>query len=138
MIANDSLTDIVEDYISEKRDGRRPSEATLKSRLKRFIKNDDQIHEIIIEIDDDCDKELLAGSGAKKSKKGLTLSIIVFLGLCLITILSGLGFLFKGNLFVFFYGGIATSFLYGSKCYYEIIGVKQRMKRRELKWKNWH
>lgn len=127
----------MEDYISEKRNGRRIDEKSFTRRLEKLKKTDEQVHQIMIEMDDDCDKELLASSGVKKAKKGLVMSIVIGLSLAVFSILSALGHLFQGNVVVVFYGGIATAFLFGGKSYNEIVGVKLRRKRRELKWKNW-
>lgn len=138
MLVNDNLISIVEDYISEKRNGQNLNKNTYTIRLKKLKKTEDQIHEIMMEIEDDCDRELLASSGVKNAKKGIIISVIVGLSLALVSILSALGYLFQGNLMVLFYGGIASAFFFGTKNYNEIVGVEHRRKRRELKWKNWN
>lgn len=135
---NNNLVNIVEDYIAEKRNGSHVDEKKYARRIGKLKKNEDQIHEIMIEMDDDCDKELLAGAGVKSAKKGIVISVIIFVALASTSILSALGLIFQGKLFVLFYGGIAAAFLYGMKCYSEIVAVKQRKARRELKWKNWN
>ncbi len=66
---SDSLPNIVEDYILEKRNEGSVNRDIYSDRLRALGLRDEEIHNIIIEIDDDCDKELLAGKGIKKSEK---------------------------------------------------------------------
>lgn len=137
MMTDDHLINIVEDYISEKRNGIKIDDEKYRRRLSKIKIKEDQINQILFEIEDDCDRELLAGVGIKVAKRGLVLSTIICLLLMIIAIMSSFGLFFHGRLSFIFFGGIAASILYGTKCYYEIAGVKQRIKRRELKWKKW-
>lgn len=138
MPSTENLHDIIEDYISGKRKNPRLKVEAFEKRILVQKISDSQLHDILIEMEDDCDKEMLAGSGIKKAKQKLFLSLLVALSFALISILSALGYLFEGKISFVFYGIIAVSLLTASYSYNEIRAVDQRSKRRELKWKKWH
>lgn len=130
----DNLTKITEDYILEKRTSNKINQTHFKKRLEILGKNENQIHEILVEIDDDCDKELLAGQGIKKAKTGLFISLFIALGFASLSIATALGYLLGGRIQVFFFGIIGASLVYTIKSYQEIKAVKHRKKRRAMKW----
>jgi hypothetical protein len=135
---DDNLKSIVEDYISDSLNGKMPNQNSYSRRLQKTKKSEEEIHEILIEINDDCIKEISASSGVRNAKKMLLLSAIGGLILATVSIISALGFLFQDKTTVLFFGGVAASIIYGAKNYRVIKSVEQRKKRRALKWSNWN
>ena len=137
MAVNDTVLLILEDFISDKRRNANMDQQPYIQRLQLLNKTDEKIHEIMIEMEHDANKEVLTGDSLKNAKQGLILCVIIGLCLASLTVLTALGYFTNGKTTVFFYGGIAASFLFGAKNYSAITGAKHREKRRILKWKNW-
>ena len=135
-----SLAELVEEYISQKRD-RKPSDtAYFKSKLQRLGYLPSQVDDLLIEMDDDADKELLAGDGLKKAKLKLIVSLIVGFAGMTISIAAALVGIFgftSISLMVIPFGIIGGSFIVAGKAYSEIGSVKKRKKRRSLKYQKW-
>ena len=138
MLIDDNLISIVEDFISESLNGKTPNQDSYTRRIQKLKKSEEEIHEILIEIQDDCQKEIIASNGIRNAKKMLILSVISGLILATVSIISAIGFLFQDKTTVLFYGGVAASIIYGAKNYRIIKSVDQRKKRRALKWSNWN
>ena len=132
------LVDLLELYISTKRSGEPIDKKDFADRLALLGKSEAQIHDILIEFDDDCDKELLAGMGAKKAKRLMIFGLILGFGGIILSISMALGVFGSISGFtVVPYGIVAASFIAAGKAYAEIGLVKKRKKRRALKWENW-
>ena len=72
-----TLVNLVEKYIAQKRDGELVDQNYFENELRKLGKSQDQINDLIIEMDDDADKELLAGEGLKRSNKIFTFGLIL-------------------------------------------------------------
>ena len=134
-----SLVELVEDYISQKRNRAPIDTEHFKSKLNRLGYSSDQISDILIEMDDDADKELLAGDGTKKAKQKLVLGLIIGILGMIFTITYALG-AFGGSasgIVIIPFGLIGGAFIIAGKTYTELGLVKKRKKRRSLKYEKW-
>ena len=135
-----TLTNLVEEYISLKRDVLPVDLKYFESALRKLGKSTDQIHALLIEMDDDADEELLAGAGLKQSNRIFTFGLILgIVGLVLIVLwaldLFGFG---SGRLTIVPFGLIAGAFVAVGKSYAEIGLVEKRRKRRAMKYQKWN
>ncbi|MFK7784986.1 MAG: hypothetical protein AB8B56_07715 [Crocinitomicaceae bacterium] len=130
------LIQLVEEYISRKRNSAPLNNSYFQNRLERLGYSSDEIQELLIEIDDDADKELLAGEGTRKAKRKLVISLIVgVLGM----IVSIVGAFVPVSLGVTLIplSLIGGSFVIAGRAYTEIGLVKKRRSRRAFKYQNW-
>lgn len=133
------LIDLVEYYISLKRDSK-PIEATMfSSELTRLGFSPSQVADLLIEMDDDADKELLAGEGVKKAKNKLVVALIVGISGIVLTLANAVGVLpfAPFGVMIIPYGIVAAAFIVAGKAYSEIGLVDKRKKRRFLKYQDW-
>lgn len=134
-----TLVNLVEKYVSQKQDGDLIDQNYFENELQKLGKSPNQIHDLIIEMDDDGDKEVLAEEGLKKSNRifgfGLTLGIIgIVLTIAWALDMYGFG---SGRLTIVPFVLIAGAFIAVGKSYSEIGLVEKRRKRRALKYQNW-
>lgn len=134
-----TLVNLVEKYVAQKRDGELIDQNYFENELRKLGKSPDQIHDLIIEMDDDADKELLAGEGLKRSNRIFTFGLILGVGGIILTIawaadMFGFG---SGRLTIVPFGLIGGAFIAVGKSYSEIGLVEKRRKRRALKYENW-
>jgi len=134
-----SLLQLVEEYNSRRRNRIPLDTEYFRNELKRLGYSPDQISDILIEMDDDADKELLAGDGSQKAKQKLIISLIVGLLGILISIAGVIGFfgIVSMGLMIIPFGIVGTSFVVAGKAYTEIGLVEKRRKRRFLKYPQW-
>ncbi|MDG1333051.1 MAG: hypothetical protein P8P74_12030 [Crocinitomicaceae bacterium] len=135
-----SLVHLVEEYIARKRNRVPLGSAYFRSELKRIGYSPDQIQDLLIEMDDDADKELLAGDGVKKAKQKLIISLLVgILGMSLSIAgaVSGVFGVISFGLIIIPFGLIGATFVVAGKAYAEIGLVNKRKKRRFLKYQKW-
>lgn len=131
------LMDLVEAYISAKQNGQRIDIPYFHDSLERLGYSEAKIHELMLEMDDDADKELLAGMGLKKAKQLFVGGLIgAFLGAVLTIALTFTRF--SGiSVSILPYGLIGAAFITVGKAYAEIGLAKKRRKRRAFKYENW-
>ena len=134
-----TLVNLVEKYVSQKRDGDLIDQNYFENELLKLGKSPDQIHNLILEMDDDADKEVLAAEGLKRSNKIFTFGLILGLFGIVLTIawamdIFGFG---GGRLTIVPFVLIAGAFIAVGKSYSEIGLVEKRRKRRALKYQNW-
>ena len=79
---NETVYDILLDYLNQRKNAELDSES-IKRRLKRNGKNEDEIHQIIVEFDDEWDRECIHLKEVKYSK---TIFEAYFIFLCAILI----------------------------------------------------
>lgn len=130
---NESLYELLEYFIEQKYLKNSTVENECRTQLKQTGKTEDEIHDILIEFDDEWTKEQLQGESRKKAK-------FFIIG-------GGLGFVFGGVYLVYLalLGGFSTGsivLLAGSaltvlKGFNEIADAKRRKVRRALKWTSW-
>lgn len=138
-VTTNDLPQLVEEYIAHKRNRTPSNSSYYRKSLQQLGYSSDQIQNLLIEMDDDADKELLAGDGSKKAKQKLILSLLVaFAGIAL-SIAGAIGAfgLVSLGLFIIPFGLIGTSFVVAGKAYAEIGLVEKRRKRRLMKYQNW-
>lgn len=132
------LIELLEKYISTTRSGQPIDKKYFIDQLTLFGKSEVQIDEILIEFDDDCVKELLAGTGAKKAKRLMIFGLILGVSGIIISIYMAL---FRAlpsvSITIVPFGLVASSFIAVGKAYAEIGLVKKRRKRRAMKWETW-
>lgn len=135
-----SLIDLVEEYIARKRNRIPSDSAYFRRELERFGYSPDQVQNLLIEMDDDADKELLAGDGLKKARTKLIFSLIVGLLGMVLSFAGAVGLFGLVSLSLFFipFGIIGAAFLVAGKAYSEIGLVEKRKKRRLLKYQKWN
>ncbi len=131
-----SLVNLVEKYVSQKLDGELIDQTYFENELKKLGKSPEQIHDLILEMDHDADKEVLAGEGLKRSNKIFVFgSILGILGIILTIAwaldMFGFG---RGRLTIVPFSLIAGAFVAVGKSYSEIGLVEKRRKRRAFKY----
>ena len=132
-----TLVNLVEKYVSHKRDGKLIEQDYFQNELYKLGKSPDQIHDLMIEMDDDADKEVLAGEGLKRSNKIFSFGLILGILGIVLTIAGALGAFGSFRLSVVQVVLIGGAFLAVGKSYSEIGLVEKRRKRRALKYENW-
>lgn len=131
------VIDIVEDYLAKRISGEDFSSSELRRRIKNTGVSEDMLEDILIEIDDELDRERLNQITLNKSRKLLFLGPLLAICFMTISILSAMGFLFNGRVFIIFYGVIAVGILTGYQAYFKIKKSKLVKERREIKWRSY-
>lgn len=133
----DSLVALLEQSIVNRTIAADFSEKTIEIELEQMGKSPAQIHELLIELDDEWKKEQLAIKRLKKNKKKLVLSIFSVILIGTFMILSARYPFLKGRSQLFPFILIGAILLTVLKAYDEIRKEKKRKKRRLLKWEIW-
>ncbi len=132
------LVHLVEEYISQKRNQVPIETAPFRQRIRQLGYSEDQTQDLLIEIDDDADKELLAGIGLKKAKQRLVVSLIIGIIGIVFSTSAALGFFSAGaGILIIPFGLVGAAFITAGKAYAEIGLVEKRKKRRQLKYNGW-
>lgn len=133
------LIELVEEYVSRKRNHVSIDIPYFKSKLQHWGYSSEQIHDLLIEMDDDADKELLAGDGSKKAKQKLIISLIVVAMGMTVSIAGATGLFGAMSLGVFFipFMLVGGALVTAGKANTEIGLVKKRRISRAFKYGNW-
>ncbi|NVK63141.1 MAG: hypothetical protein HWE22_01090 [Flavobacteriales bacterium] len=138
-LSSHELIELVEEYIAKKRENAPIETAQFRQRIRKLGYSEDQTQDILIEIDDDADKELLAGIGIKRAKQRLVSSLIIGFAGIAFSIAGALGlFSFGTGILIVPFGIVGAAFIAAGKAYAEIGLVEKRKKRRRLKYDGWN
>ena len=131
---NDSLNHIREDYITDSFSRKGINITVYTMRLKKLRFNNEIIQVILLDFEDEVDKEKLARFNVENTRKLVIGGVVI--AFILITILSAMGILFGTSFISYtFFGGITMALLAALKGYDEIKNRKRRKEVRELFWK---
>ena len=133
------IATLVEKYIAQKSNNIPINTPHFEAALRKMGKSPDQIHELLVEMDDDADKEIPAGIGLIQSRKIMIVgSLAGSLGItaCIVAVRYDLG-LDNFVMSIVPFGLIAFAFIAVGKAYSETRRMKKRMERRSIKYKNW-
>ena len=131
---NERVVDIVEDYLQKNFSGEQIKESDLERRIRRCRVPEDQIHELIVEIKDEFNREKNHRVKLKNAKQSIFMGILIALGFMTLSIVSSMGYLFGGYIPMFTYGAIAVAFVTSGQSYMYIRKSKSVKQRREIKY----
>lgn len=131
----ETVYDILLDYLEQRKNAQLDS-VSIKKRLARIGKTEDQIYEFMIEFDDEWDREMQYMQLLKKAKFNLYGGSILALVFAIISVFSALKIITIGGLSMVFYGAVATGLvgaIWGSNT---IKMYKLRDERLKIKYLN--
>ena len=132
-----SLVNLVEKYVSQKRDGNLMDRNYFEIELEKLAKSPDQIHDLIVEMDADADIELLAAAGLKRSNRIFSFGLILGILGIVLSIAGAMDVFGRVRLTIIQVVLIAGAFIAVGKSYSEMGMVEKRRKQRALKYQNW-
>lgn len=133
---NETVYDILLDYLNQRKNAELDSEL-IKRRLKRNGKNEDEIHQIIVEFDDEWDRECIHLKEVKNSKTIFIGGLLAAVCIGIISILSALGFGIFPNFTLTWFGGVAAGLMLAIKGFNGMRKRTLREKRLKIKYQNW-
>lgn len=132
----ENVYDILLDYLDQRQKAELDS-ASIERRLRKMRKNKDQIHQIMIEFDDEWDRECIHQREVKNSKTIFVGGLIAAFCIGTINIISALGFGPFPNFTIIWIGGVAGGFMLAIKGFNGMRKRKLREKRLKIKYENW-
>lgn len=128
-----SLHGLLLNYLEECHKGN-TSTSKIKRQLEILGKNEDDIHWIITEFEDEWDKQLLQMNRLKNSKTQIFVGLVVALLFATLSIFMALKIINIGVV-ILFYGFVAAGILVALKGFQARRMEKLRIERREIKWR---
>jgi len=133
---DENVYDILLDYLDQRKDGTLDS-SSIERRLRKMRKSQDQIHQIMIEFDDEWDRECIHTREVKNSTKLFYGGLLAAFCIGVISILSALGVRLFSNITIVWIGGVAGGFMLAIKGFNGMRKTKLREKRLKIKYQNW-
>lgn len=134
---NQALITLLNNYLEDRKNKRFSSEA-FKNELRKLGKNEEEIHELYIEFDDEWTKEEMSLLNLKKSKGQMIYGTLLAVGMGTASILSAVQVYDAGTPgIIIFDGAVATGLLLFLKGFNDMRMEKIRKKRRIMKWAAW-
>ena len=133
---NETAYDILLDYLDQRKNQNLNSKS-IERRLKNLGKNEDQIHQIMIEFDDEWDRECMHHREVKNSKTFFVGGLLAAFCAGIISILSALGFGILPNFTLVWIGGVSAGLMLALKGASGIRKSKLRTNRLKIKYQNW-
>jgi hypothetical protein len=134
---SEEIIPIVESYLEARRFKTKVTNSEYKQKLKLINISENKIDDIILKMDDEWTSEHLLRMKIKRSRANMFGGYIIGVLGIIITVLTFLGILFNGQIFIFFYGAIAAGIVTGILSQSSISSIKHELKMRKYKWKNW-
>lgn len=131
----DSVYTILKMYFEQRSQNNRDNKP-IAEHLKNIGKTPDEIHEILIEFDDEWDRELLLRKEVKNAKIyfiGGSAAAIAIGAFTIFTALNPIGM----RLTYVWYGGVAGGLLLAIKGWNNLKKQENREKRLKIKYENW-
>ena len=132
----ETVYDILLDYLDQRQKAELDT-SSIERRLRKIRKNEDQIHQILIEFDDEWDRECNHQREVKNSQTIFVGGLIAAFCIGTISILSALGFGIFPNFTIVWVGGVAGGFMLAIKGFNGMRKRKLREKRLKIKYQKW-
>ncbi|MCR9171416.1 MAG: hypothetical protein NXI10_02920 [bacterium] len=133
---NETVYDILLDYLEQRKSFNLDSKS-IERRLSKIGKNEDQIHEIMVEFDDEWDREQLFQHELKKANFNLYGGGFLAVAFAVLSILSALNVITFGGVNFVFYGAVAFSTASAIWGWNTLRKSDLRDKRLRIKYEKW-